>query len=192
MHGSPEGEEDLMTITIKRLHELSKKELKAVRALLRREIDPADTTKGSSWVCQKLQQAHFWGIKMLERVAERDKETAVAWAAFDSKVSIGACIVLGCGEIRLFTCFLTTDHPDSWEIADAIALPALKDLAADGCVTLTGWFPKLGWAAEYARRCGFKSEEGGTTIIPDPNPLLCWTIGVKELEENILKESDAN
>jgi hypothetical protein len=176
---------------IKRLHELTKAERGAVSLLLRGEIKPASIDAGCTWVCLK-QQPHFWSAEMVERVAERDKETAVAWVAFDGKAPIGVCFVVGVGEIRPLTCFLVADRADRWEIADATALVALKDLAADGCLQLWSWFMAKGFAAEYAERCGFRSSQPGTTVIPDPNPLLLWEIGVKELEQNILKEADAH
>lgn len=171
---------------IKRLSELTKPQIEALSVLLRGEIKPADISEGSTWVCQRLQRAHFWDVEMLERMAERDKEVPQAWVALDGKAPVGVCMVPGVGVERILVCFLVADRPDSWEIADAIALPALKDLMTDGCTELTGWFPREGWAAEYAKRCGFRSSQPGTTIIPDPNPLLLWEIGVKELEENIL------
>ena len=165
---------------IKRLHELSKAELEAVSGFLRGEIQPASITEGSDWVCQKLQRSHFWGIKGVTNMAELDKMgNSTCVVGFDG-VPIALCRV-GLGEPAQILLFIVTG---GFEVAYEIALASLDTFDAE---VLESLFPEKGWAGDFARRCGFKSERLGnpTSIIPDPNPMLLWTIRVDELRKNI-------
>jgi len=166
---------------IKRLHELSKAELEAVSLFLRGEIQPASITEGSDWVCQKLQRSHFWGIKGVTNMAELDKLGISSCVVGFDGAPVGLCHV-GLGEPAQILLFLVAG--EQFDIADEIALASLDTFDAE---VLESFFPEKGFAADYARRCGFKSERLGksTSIIPDPNPMLLWTIRVDELRKNI-------
>lgn len=187
-----------MRVTVKRLHELMGGfviNVQAVSLALRDEIQPASVTEGSSWVCQRLQRPHFWGTKAIENLAETDKDgvMGMAWVGFVRNRPAGFCWVCNEDEDRMLGMFLVNtsySQKEQWEIADAIALKSITEMLADDCPAkrnFYGWFPEKGWAADYARRCGFKSERPGKYMgtVPDPNPLLLWTIGMEQLKRNI-------
>ena len=172
---------------VKRLHET---DAEAVSAFMRGDIQPA-SIEGSSWVCQARQRPHYWGKETLERMSEADKsgKKTMIWVALEDK-PIGLCWIGNQTEDRFLGMFLVDVNASKerqWEIADTIALRSLSDMLADdyGKRNVYGWFPKYGWAADYATRCGFTSTQSGKQMAPNPNPLLHWTIDMRQLQKNI-------
>ena len=179
-----------MNITVVRLHTLLENVKINVGAALRSEIFNAK----SDWVCQKLQKAGFWDDATIQRIAEADASKEIrtqAWVASVGSWPVGFCLVNVMGEDRQLALYLVATNftqLEQWEIADAIALQSIKEMLADDCPAkrnFWGYFPKEGWAARYATRCGLRWEEIGKLMIPDPNPILLWTIGMEELLKNI-------
>jgi len=180
-----------MNITIKRLSEFKVAQVKAVSDALKNAIH----TLASTWVCQALQQPQFWGAETLKSMAERDALgiESWTWVALVGTKPAGLCFVHQEGEDRRLALFLVDTRytqAEQWEIADAIALRGIADVLADKCPAkrnMIGWFPEKGWAADYARRCGFKSERVGTYmgVIPETNPILLWTTDMRQLQANI-------
>lgn len=184
---------------IKRLHELSKKELKALGTFMRGEIKPADMAKGSNWVCQQLQRPHFWSEKQVAHMVKRDRETLTTsgasylrvWVALESS-PVGLCGVM-VEPLKLFiSTFLIDDdyvEAEQFQIADALAKVSLAGLPDRE--EIYSLFNKKGFAARFATRCGFECRELGKSIIPDPNPLLYWWMNPEKLAENIKKLAKA-
>jgi len=182
-----------MNITIVRLHTLLETAKANVGAALRSEI----FDQKSDWVCQRLQKAGFWNDATIQRIAEADATTKEfkhrAWVALIGSWPVGFCLINVMGEDRQLALYVVATNftqVQQWEIADAIALQGLKDVLADDCPAkrnFWGYFPKTGWAARYATRCGFTAKEMGKYMgdLPDPNPILLWTIGMQELLANI-------
>ena len=174
---------------IKRLHELSKAELTALGVFMRGEIQPASITEGNDWVCKWFQQGR-WSDKQIEHRVELDKEdkTYRVWVAFDG-APIGLCSVAAEADALLITTFLVETagktEAEQFVVADALALRSLEGLAKREVIY--GWFPKEGFAARYAERCGFESKLMGKPMKPDPNPILYWWMNPTKLRENIEK-----
>lgn len=182
-------------MSIKRLHELTKEQVDAVSVFMRGDIQPADITQGSTWVCLKLQRGHFWNKDTLKRMAENDKlgdKTLVHIALVEGR-PVGLCWLINEGKDALLGMYLVDasySQEEQWKIADEIAVRSITTVLADnrwGKGNFHGWFPEHGWAADYARRCGFRCEPSGTSLTPDPNPMLHWTLGMEELLSNIEK-----
>ncbi len=171
---------------VKRLHELTEAQAESLRTLMRSDIDPANLSAGSTWVCQELQRPHYWEAKMFSRIVEQDKlgEHLMAWVALDpDPAGIVILHLISDENVLLFTFFVDSSRADQWKVADAIALVSLKEMWAKK--RLVSWFPEHSRAADYARRCGFRSLLEGTPMKPNPNPILFWEIGIKELKANI-------
>jgi len=174
-------------VKICRLHELS--DLEAVSLFLRGEIQPASISEGSDWVCRARQRPHFWGLEGVRSIAESDKgERTMCWVGFDEKEPVGLCLT-GVDkegvEILLYLVKTSVTKAEQFAIADEIALVALA--AFPPTEMIGGFWPEHGWAADYARRCGFNSTKCGkdTGIIPEPNPILRWEIPLEDLKKNI-------
>lgn len=175
---------------IKRLHELSKAELLALSVFMRGEIKPTDISEGSDWVCQQLQRGHFWSKEQVELkvAADAAKEPTSgasylrAWVALDGD-PVGFCGVMVEPSALLIVTFLIDAGKEEYQIADALALESLANLPDRE--EIYSFFNKEGFAAEYAKRCGFQSRELGKSMIPNPNPLLYWWMHPKKLVENI-------
>jgi len=180
-----------MNITVVRLHTLLETAKANVGAALRSEI----FDEKSDWVCQRLQKAGFWNDATIQRIAEADATTKEfkhrAWVALIGSWPVGFCLINVMGEDRQLALYVVATNftqAQQWEIADAIALQSIKEMLADDCPAkrnFWGYFPKTGWAAKYAMRCGFTAKEMGKPMIPDPNPILLWTVGIGELLANI-------
>lgn len=177
-----------MALSIKRLHELKEKDLLALGVFMRGEIKPADVTKGSEWVCQRLQRPHFWKDNEIARVAgfEGPGSKFQAWVAFEGKTPVGVCMVSVEPAALLLTTFLVESSRTEEEqhvVADALALRGLGEVPERG--EIYGWFSMLGFAARYAKRCGFESVIPGKPMAPDPNPLMRWWTDPAELKKRV-------
>lgn len=173
-------------MTIKRLHELSKKELKDLGTFMRGEIQPA-SIGGSDWVCQQLQRPHFWSAEQIAYMVRHDKATPTNPGASHLRIWVslnpfGLCAVM-VEPTKLFIATFLIDAKEPFEIADALALEALANLPDRE--EIYSLFNKEGFAARFAIRCGFKCRPLGKSMIPDPNPILYWWMHPKKLAENI-------
>ena len=174
---------------IKRLSELSKKELKDLGTFMRGEIQPASISEGSDWVCLRRQRPYFWKDKEIARIAKFEGPASKfqAWTIFEGG-PIGICIVtIMTAETERLSTFLVGAtgrlEKEQFVIADELALRALSELPERK--EIYGDFPALGFSARYATRCGFESELQGKLMAPDPNPILHWTIDPAVLKKNI-------
>jgi hypothetical protein len=116
------------------------------------------------------------GGKSTTRVALDDKEPVGATSGHHHEDSL---------ELYLFLMSSAYSLADQWIIADAIAIAGMDGDLAPECTKITGWFPELGQAADYARRVGMKGEVIGKPMVIDPNPLLFWSMDIKEMRANI-------
>lgn len=177
-----------MNITVLRLHELSEKELEALGTLMRGEIQPASITEGSTWVCQRAQRPHFWQDKEIARVAgfEGPDSKFQAWVIFEGKAPVGLCMIVVEPEALLLTNFLVETsraEKEQFAVADTLALRSLSELPERK--EIYGWFPSQGFAARYAKRCGFKSVVPGKPMVVEADPIMCWWTDPAVLKKNI-------
>lgn len=177
-----------MGITVKRLHKLSGAGLLALGAFMRKEVKPESTSEGSDWLC-KWQQQGRWSQKQIDHRAELDKVDTIyrVWIAFEGKNPVGLCSVVVEPDALLISAYLIETagrtEDEQFAIADKLALVALADLPKRKEVH--GYFPKEGFAARYATRCGFNSVVPGKPMVIAANPLMRWDMSPTTLEENI-------
>lgn len=179
-----------MDVIVKRLHELKPKDVRGLGRILKQVQDSA-----SSWACVQFHMRRFWSVDALRDRFEMDADPSsglMCWVGIVDKEPVGLCHVAQEQEDYLLAAFLldlTLTEAEQWEIADAIALCGLDDVLALDHPNRNFYshFNRRGWAADYATRCGFRSQEIGTYLGPDPDPnlILRYEIGVQELRDNI-------
>lgn len=172
-----------MTITVLRLHELSKKQIGAFAAFLNKSIH----AEKSGWVCQQLLRPESWGTAYLAHLQEQATSALPSlntdrWIGLvDGKVAGVCCVSRGMPD-RTITLFLVDETlPNRLEVADAIALRGIEDVLADdfGKGNFVSYFPDNSPAAVYAKLSGFRITLAGPIVNK-------WEIGIKELRDNIL------
>lgn len=159
-----------MSLTIKRLHELSETELLAFGVFMRGEIKPESISAGSKWVCQKWQKPHYWGDKYLGELKDHNLAT---WVALEDGDPVGFTSVTKDGPDRMITLFLvdTRMTPGAQEkVADALAMRGIENVAARGeslektSLIIPYKLDPMGEA--YADRCGFSKVKEPTVSNP--------------------------
>lgn len=170
-------------IEVKRLHELTRGQIKGFAAFLKEAIH----TQKTEWVCQACLQPDSWGDNYLDRIQQQATSSLASlhtdrWIGLiDGEFAGVSCVSRGIPD-RTITLFAVNESlPNQLEVADTIALFALSDILSDkfGQRNIVCYCPNGSPAAAYAKLCGFKEVERG--------PLLSkWEMGVKELYESIL------